>query len=440
MASVDDQGNVLLGNQLLISNESTDIENTQSTGTLSSGADVMETSELDLASYGFDAILPFEPSAGQRPIDPSNGSLLKTSEVYELNSTKDFYTYSFITGNMDQTHARLAYNGTHGQVWVDADNPTMFITDDDACLIGEAFDDSIYPLITENFYTESDVNADGKIAILCFDIQDNYAIPGDAYCNGYFSPEDLYDGADSNRMEIFCMDTYPTMGNDVNNPNVSQIFVGLAHEFQHMVNFNRNEIEEKSGYMDTWLDEALSEAAGYMYQVLAESAGQDCKDVHTMRLSSYNKSDAIRNGKSLLDWNTSADNLNYALSYFFGQYLRTQVDEALGSGNGVKVFNEIITDPGNGNAAVESVIQKYIDPQLTFGEFLTNYRAAMVLKADTGSFGFNGEEAFNGISTPLYIGGTTNLAGGGAIVTAIDAPFTVPVDQGTDVSCLGIFW
>ena len=50
----------------------------------------------------------------------------------------------------------------------------------------------------------------------------------------------------------------------------------------------------------------------------------------------------------------------------------------------------------------------------------------MVLKADTGSFGFNGEAAFNGILTPLYTGGTTNLSGGAAIVTAIDSTLYSP--------------
>ena len=35
--------------------------------------------------------------------------------------------------------------------------------------MADEFDDVIYPQITQNFYTPSDVNSDGKIAILVFD-------------------------------------------------------------------------------------------------------------------------------------------------------------------------------------------------------------------------------------------------------------------------------
>lgn len=442
IASVDDQGNVLLGNQLLISNESTNIENTQSTGTLSPAAAVMETAQLDQVPFGIDRVLPFEPAEGQKPIDPTDPSVLGTRDVYVVNSTKDFYTYNFDTGNTDITHARLAYIGTHVQIWMAADDPEMVMTDDDARIMAAEFDNKMYPLVTENFYTESDVNNDGKIAILCYDIQDGYTgiRPNTNYTCGYFAPGDLFDSENSNKMEVFYADTYPSIKKIGDTTDMTQIYGTLVHEFQHMVNFNATGLIGGSEDTDLWLNEAFSLAAEDMYLGSAPFGGMG-KSYASLYVGIYNTNDAIRNGRSLLKFDTSDDPSysNYILSYFFSQYLRTQVDSALGSGHNVKVFNEIMEDPGTRTAAVEHAMQKYVDPKLTFGDILTNFRAAMVVRADTGVFGFNGEVVFDELSTPLYPGGSTNLLGGGAIVTAIDVPFTIPADQGGDVNYLGIF-
>jgi len=442
IASVDDQGNVLLGNQLLISNQSTDIETTQSTGTLSPGTEVMETAESDEAPFGIDRILPFEPAEGQKPIDPNDPSVLGTSDVYDVNSTKDFYTYNFETGNTDQIQARLAYVGTHVQIWVDANDPKMMMTDEDARVMAEEFDNKMYPLVTENFYTESDVNSDGKIAILCYDIQDGYTgvRPNTNYTCGYFRAGDLFDSEYSNKMEVFYADTYPSIKKNGDTTDMTQIYGTLVHEFQHMVNFNAAWLIRDSEDTDVWLNEAFSLAAEDMYSGSAPFGGTD-QSFASLYVGIYNTNDAIRNGRSLLKFDISDDPSysNYILSYFFSQYLRTQVDSALGSGHNVKVFKEIMEDPGTRTAAVARVMQKYVDPNLTFGDILTNFRAAMVVRADSGVFGFNDEDVYDALSTPLYTGGSTNLLGGGAIVKAIDAPFTVPADQGTDINYLGIF-
>ncbi|WP_186843687.1 Ig-like domain-containing protein [Acetobacterium tundrae] len=437
IASVDDQGNVLLGNRLLISNQSTDFENTQSIGSLVPSAAVMETGAQQQSADFVDATVPFEPAVGQKPIDPVTAPNLLASAVDEQDSTQDFHTWNYETGGNDLTNARLAYIGTHSEIWVETDTPDnimMVITDEEARQLGEEFDNNIYPLVRENFYTESDVNGDGRVAILCYNIvQELNSV--DPTIGGYFSAEDLYDTEFSNKREMFYLDTLPTMGVGDSNPDFTIVYGLLAHEFQHMVNYNCNVIVE-GNEQGLWLNEALSEAAGYMYEVSSDLGDET---VHANRIMEYNESEAVRNGKSLFYWDNSDMIPNYALSFLFSQYLRTQADAALGSGQKVKVFHEILADPGNDYESVENFIQKHIDPGMTLGEFITNFRAAMVLKADSGYFGFNGEAFFDAISTPLYTGGTTGLRGGGAIVTTIDSPFTVPADKGSDVSYLGIF-
>ena len=44
------------------------------------------------------------------------------SKDNEINSTRDFYTYNFESGIMDETNARLANNGIHGQVGASSGN------------------------------------------------------------------------------------------------------------------------------------------------------------------------------------------------------------------------------------------------------------------------------------------------------------------------------
>lgn len=447
IANVDDNGDVFVGNKLLVSNELTDpTAAVQSTGSLninenSANLNVMDSEELDPEAYRINPVIPFEPVEGQEPVNFNMEGELQTLVTYDINTTKDFTTQNTTNSLYYTTTARCAYVGTHVVVWVDNDNSaTVKLTNEQAQKIGEEFDNNIYNLVRNNFYTESDVNGDGKVAILCFDIKDSYTEPGTGYVGGYFWGGDLYSKtvaptvANSNETEIFYADTFPTMGTAPETPDVTKVYSTLAHEFQHMVNFNRNRLVEAGDKdMDTWLNEALSLAAEDMYN-----------GTQTNRIQYYNSSNAIKNGRSLLGWKDNDEVLaNYALSYLFSQYLRTQVDQKLTSGQSVnsgdaKIFNEIIMNEKEDFLAVESVITSRIQNGLTFGQFMTNFRAAMLLKADSGPYGFNNEEGFNTIITPLYTDGTTDLKGGGAVVKSITNEVK-PTGKGANITYLGIY-
>lgn len=217
------------------------------------------------------------------------------------------------------------------------------------------------------------------------------------------------------------MDTYPSMGTS-NQKDVTAVYPTLAHEFQHMVNFNENTfVENNTQPMDTWLDEGLSMAAEQVY------TGQALTD----RIDYYNTSDSIANGQSLLYWDDYGDTLtNYSLSYLFSEYLRIQAKQ----GNGI--FKEILNDPNNDYKAVEDAVKKYIDPSMTFGQFTTDFREALLLKQPSGLYGFNGESAFNGLKPKIFNGSSTQLRGGGAVIKAVNsgATMTVPSDKGSDIT------
>ncbi len=52
--------------------------------------------------------------------------------------------------------------------------------------------------------------------------------------------------------ELFYIDTYPSMHYPKTNPiDVSRAYSTIAHEFQHMVNYNRNVLVEKGSTMPT---------------------------------------------------------------------------------------------------------------------------------------------------------------------------------------------
>lgn len=397
---------------VIISNESTNAAGTQSTGTFQVNNEKYSfDKKLNLVAYQMDADKPFNIEKNQDKMF----SKQQTEKMpdYRTGDQKPFWVTNF-TNNQDyQINASLVHSGSKTNIWVH-DNQ---ISADDAKKLSDEFDRSIHPTIVSHFAPESDVNGDGKINILVFDIQDGFSGSG-GYIGGYFYGGDLFNTTHSNQSEIFYIDTYPLMGMD-SNKAVENSYETLAHEFQHMVNYNQNVfIEGNYLNMDTWLNEALSMAAEQIY------TGQAL----TSRINYYNASNSIKNGHSLLHWDRTGDTLsNYALSYLFGQYVRVQ------SGQGNRIFKDILQDRSNDYRAVENAVQKYIDPSLSFGKFMTNFRGALLLKNKTGEYGFKGEPAFDALSEKLYNGSSTYLRGGGAIVKKTSTA-DIPADKGDSVT------
>lgn len=335
---------------------------------------------------------------------------------YQKGDTRDFTTVNMVTNTDEKTTAKLLYNGTKAQVWV-ADSR---VTEAKATQIGKEFDNKIGPLIESKFSTPSDIDKNGKINILVFDIKDDYETTK-SYVGGYFHPRDLLMMQGSNLSETFYMDTFPSMGKNAE-MDVTKIYTTLAHEYQHMVNFNRNVLVEKgdfiNGKMDTWLNEAFSMAAEQVYS----------KEVLTKRIEYFNKSQTIANGRSVLQWNNNDDVLsNYSLSYLFGQYLRTQ------SSNGEAVFKEILEDQGTTIETLQRAIHKNVSPTMSVGEFLTNFRVALEKLDATGKYGFKGESGFNAIQ-PIHISSLPKgLAPGGAVVFDAQDTFKLPADKGQNI-------
>lgn len=349
-------------------------------------------------------------------------SPLRTITSFELGDKKTFTTYNMSgrTEVQEKTTASLEYKGTKAYVWV-ADPK---VSRADAAKVGKEFETNIAPLVNKNFGMESDLDGNGKVNILLFDIKDGFGVSSYGYIGGYFDGADLKAEAGSNRGEIFYMDTYPSMGYDPqleeDTPrSVEKIYSTLAHEFQHMVNFNAQYLKQDR-MMETYLNEAFSMAAEHIYS----GPIQD-------RIDYYNSSSYIQNGHSLTIWSRNGDTLsNYSLSYLFGQYLNEQSSIKDG------VYKAILDYQGTPYDALQNAIHKYVSPTKSVGEFMTDFRVALVKRDQSGKYSLGHESEFQSLNTLYADRVPAMLRPQGSVAIKVDdlAKFTPPVNKGEDVT------
>ena len=399
---------------VIITNESYDADKVSSTGSFNLqeiNENISVHEDLSMEAYKIDMNLHFDPKKEDATI--FNVSKSERRIPMAVGSTKKFWVVDFKTEKDVSIDAKLLYSGKKSEVWVHNNE----ITTEQAKKMGEEFDSTIYPLVTQNFAKDSDVDGNGKISMLVYDIHDGYDQSG-TYVAGYFYSRDLYKTTYSNNSEVFYVDTYPTMGDKKSGYDVSKSFSTIAHELQHMVSYNQNVFVEKGKEMEPWLNEAMSMAAEHMY----------LKDSLRDRLYYFERSSSIANGHSLLHWDDSGDVLaNYSLSYLFGQYLRVQ----LGQDN--KVFKEILEKDMPTKEALQTVIDKKFNKSKSLEKFMSDFRQALYENEKEGLYGFKGEKGLTAFETPLYTGKLPlQLRGGGSIVVPIEdvSTFIKPTNAG----------
>ena len=404
--------NTANGNYIIINNQSTDPYNTQSTGKINNTSNNLTKQTKLQTPYGIDKVIPIEENAQLY----NNTDTQKT----KINlQTREFTTVNFKTNTKEKICADLKYSSKKANIWVHENQ----ISEAQAIRIGNEFDNNIYPLINQNFGQESDVDKNSKIDILIYDIQDNFGNTK-SYTQGYFNPNDLYNTQTSNKGEVLYIDTYPSLDitDYYNNQGIENLYSVIVHEFQHMVNYNENAIKENAGKQDTWITEGLSMAAEHLYT----------NKPRMERINYYNRSNSITNGHSLLYWDYNNDTLaNYSLSYLFFQYLKVQANV------GESIYKEIIQNDNNDYRAIEDIIKKYIDKNMTFGEFMTDFRIALTLNESSGKYGFKNMEGFDRLQKKIYTGSETQLRGGGAIVIKANDLLEIPDNKGNDIVYVG---
>jgi len=329
-----------------------------------------------------------------------------------VGDTQPFYVAG--DSGYTQVAATLVKLGEHVQIWL-ADAESDWATEQELTDIASEFDTVIYPIVTTNFYEPSDVNQDGTITLLFTDLGETMA--------GYFSPGDLYAKSrypQSNERDMIFVSTR-------NSLDKAGAYAVITHEFQHLVNNNRNvllegDMQGANDMGNLWINEGLSMAAMHLYN-----------GAQNEWLVVYNSLATIAEGQSLTYWEYN-DNVrvygNYALAYLFFQYLYAQ------GGKEALMFREIIESANNNYLCVEEAIKKHVAPGLTMSDFTVNWRIALLLNEATGPFGFAGEEFT--LEPRLYTGTGTTLRGTGAIFREVSATFTEPSDKGPLTRYVGI--
>lgn len=233
--------------------------------------------------------------------------------------------------------------------------------------------ESIYTLIRDNFGLESDVDGNGKIILLLLDIQDGFTGTG-GYVAGYFDAYHLFDATASNKKDMLFLDTNPLVVGS------SQFYATLAHEFQHLVNFNENYMRYGTE-QHLWINEGLSSAAEYLY-----------RDDHDNSRISYLDSDSNNtfvNGNNFYVWSGNENDvlMDYSTVYTFFQWLR------LHSGNGSGIYKNIMDSSSMDYNAVVGAVNSNISllSSADWPRILSSWYLSLYIQDSSSIYGFKND-------------------------------------------------
>lgn len=286
---------------------------------------------------------------------------------------------------------RLA-SGTHAVIYQENGGT---VTAAQAATYATEFDTNIFSKITSNFASEPDVDNNGKIIILLLDIKDSYN--GStilSYTAGYFAPLNEFSTssyANSNQCDMLFMDTNPSV------PGSPEFYETIAHEFQHMCNFNQTYIVgNKQKIEDTWINEGLSSAAEALYK-----GAQVQWKINYFNNDLVSGSGSIALGQNFLTWCPPVSSTvpcqdpvaSYATVYLFFQWLN------LNASNGTAIYKDILNSGYYNYQAVTSAASNRIGSSLAIWQTLfRSWLAANVLNQSTGLYGYHG--AISSITPP----------------------------------------
>lgn len=235
------------------------------------------------------------------------------------------------------------------------------------------YDDLLRPLVENFFYALPDVDGNGKVDVFITNLPRGVA--GYVYYADQFTSPYIEGWNRPNFGETIYLDDEV-----LTSTNKSYFNRVLIHELQHVAN---------RAWSETWLNEGLSEAAAHLYYNQIGIPGLQ------ENIVSFNSA-SNRYSRDVTYW--LGDALSYAKSYLFVQYVRTQIERIQGRGK-INVYAELIQADRykTSRQAVETVIQKYISPSLTFSAFVNDFNLALQRKDLIGKYGFNGETFFQNL-------------------------------------------
>ncbi len=388
-------------------------------GTESAGAAEFDVMDIRETKDG-ETVYRLEPRDLEDRIAPPAASPRRAAPARQggparLGDEREFITVDVETNESSHTPFVLKYAGEYCNLWLERDD-ARGITDEMAAELGMEYDVKIHGRMLTAFGPTYDRDGDGKLAILLYDIQDGFSGYG-GYVGGFFMLADLY-GEKFNCMDVIHIDTWPSI--DASEPDpLAEVKSTMVHELQHLIEFSHC-IERDRRELPLWINEGLSMAAEHMIYGALES-----------RIRYYNE-EAYWN-TPLADWMSDMqDSLsNYAYSYLFFQYLRSQTKNFTGGGE--ELFRYILQSERRSALAVERGMRQFY-PYITISDIFRNFHIALTLNEPTGLYGFAGEPEFDDVQPKLYpdSGDYISLGNGAAIVKRMESESYTPEAEGRE--------
>jgi hypothetical protein len=219
-------------------------------------------------------------ASASRSLSPSGAPVVSQSGLPPNTVVGDLVTLNVSAdcGTAQNRGFRVAAIGAKSIVLADTLDPSAGFSDADYQRFAARFDTLVYPLDVGAFGAPSDIDGNGRVAIL-FTTAVNALTPANVnyFVGGFFYPGDLFPKtgvtlddhcATSNVGEMFYMlapdPTGKINGNKRTTGFVDSLTTGvLAHEFQHLINGSRRFYVNSAAesFEDVWLNEGLSHVA-----------------------------------------------------------------------------------------------------------------------------------------------------------------------------------
>lgn len=327
---------------------------------------------------------------GQTGVSAISARALSLSSIRQAKITGITPSYSFYDLDRRQNFtATNVYSGTECIIF--AQSPAKAgMTQTRWNSLGAYFDGTIYSRVIDKFGDPCDVDGNGRVVLCFFDFQD----PG---ILGYFCSADLENATPqypSPQMEVLFLNSNCILGLSALPADHDEMKRTMAHEFQHLINYAQREMKGKPG-MDTWINEGMAESAE---QVALDTVGE-------MRLYSMQEdTTGVPNGQSLTVWD--GNGMNYALSYTFMQYCKSQ------SSAGDGIFKQLLSATYGDYRAVAEVMSGVFS---SFTQLNIAYRLANLIHG-SGIYGYGSQNAsFNFGATKSPTKRVTTLPPSGAL-------------------------
>lgn len=230
-----------------------------------------------------------------------------------------------------------------------------------------------------------------KLTLLIMDINGGYS-----YDNPYMQGYSVLDGIGNGEDNIIFLDYINGW------ENIASVVNTIAHELHHIINYSS--VKSGGGLFDTWVDEALSEAAviayrGYMPLNRLDYYNSDSKNMAL-----------ISRGDYFYKWSKTYTVHEYSTVALFMYWLGVQSD------NGFEIYKDIAFAPMEYRGMYKAILyaaQKQIYSFKDWSELYVAWLKANYMNENSGLFGY--KDLIKTMPTILTNKSNIYLAPGGAV-------------------------